>query len=53
MIEKLFHELDRQLDKDGIIVYSGNLADATIVEVPVQRNSREENKDIKEGKVPL
>ena len=52
MIEKLFSELDRQLDKDGIIVHSGRLVDATIVEVPVQRNSREENKDIKEGKVP-
>lgn len=52
MIEKLFNKLDSQLDKDGIIVHSGKLVDATIVEVPVQRNSREENKDLKEGKVP-
>ncbi len=52
MIEKLFKDLDKQLDKDGIIVHSGKLVDATIVEVPVQRNSRDENKDIKEGKVP-
>lgn len=52
MIEKLFNDLDKQLDKDGIIVHSGKLVDATIVEVPVQRNNREENKDIKEGKIP-
>lgn len=52
MIEKLFGQLDRQLDKDGIIVHAGKLVDASIVEVPVQRNSREENKDIKEGQVP-
>lgn len=52
MIEKLFSALDRQLDKDGIIVHCGKLIDATIVEVPVQRNNREENKDIKEGKIP-
>ena len=52
MIEKLFTELDKQLDKDGIIVHAGKLVDATIVEVPVQRNSRDENKEIKEGKVP-
>lgn len=52
MIEKLFNDLDKQLDKDGIIVHCGKLVDATILEVPVQRNSREENKDIKEGRVP-
>lgn len=52
MIEKLFSDLDKQLDKDGIIVHSGKLVDASIVEVPIQRNTREENKDIKDGKVP-
>ena len=41
MIEKLFEQLDKQLDKD-----------ATIVEVPIQRNRRDENKDIKEGNIP-
>lgn len=52
MVEKLFGQLDKQLDKDGIMVHAGKLVDASIVEVPVQRNSREENKDIKEGQVP-
>jgi transposase, IS5 family len=52
MIEKLFSYLDKQLDKDGIIVHKGKLVDASIVEVPIQRNSRDENKQLKEGQVP-
>lgn len=52
MIEKLFGYLDQQLDKDGIIVHKGKLIDAAIVEVPIQRNSREENESLKEGIVP-
>ena len=52
MIEKLFSQLDKQLDKDGIIVHKGKLVDASIVEVPVQRNSREENATLKEGGIP-
>jgi IS5 family transposase len=51
-IEKLFSHLDKQLDKDGIIVHQGKLVDASIVEVPVQRNSRDENKQLKEGGIP-
>lgn len=52
MIEQLFSFLDKQLDKDGIIVHKGKLVDATIVEVPIQRNSRDENKQLGEGEVP-
>ena len=52
LIEKLFTYLDNQLDKDGIIVHTGKLIDASIVEVPIQRNSRDENKQLKEGEVP-
>jgi len=52
MVEKLFSHLDKQLDKDGIIVHKGKLVDASIVEVPVQRNSRDENKELKEGTIP-
>lgn len=51
-IEQLFAHLDKLLDKDGIIVHKGKLVDASIVEVPIQRNSREENKALKEGNVP-
>ena len=52
LIEKLFKHLDKQLDKDGIIIHKGKLVDASIVEVPIQRNSREENEKLKEGIVP-
>jgi IS5 family transposase len=52
VVEKLFIHLDKQLDKDGIIVHRGKLVDASIVEVPVQRNSRDENKQLKEGDIP-
>lgn len=52
MIEKLFSQLDKQLDKDGIIVHKGKLIDASIVEVPVQRNSRKDNAILREGDIP-
>jgi len=34
------------------VVNEGKIGDASFVEVPKQRNSREENKEIKEGKIP-
>jgi IS5 family transposase len=52
MVEKLFSLLDNQLDRDGIIVHKGKLVDASIVEVPIQRNSKEENQQLKEGVLP-
>ena len=52
MVEKLFAHMDNQLDKDGVIVHKGKLIDATIVEVPIQRNSRDENQQLKEGTIP-
>jgi IS5 family transposase len=52
LTEQLFSYLDKQLDKDGIIVHKGKIVDASIVEVPIQRNSREENKELKEGNIP-
>jgi IS5 family transposase len=52
MIKTLFNLLDKQLDKDGVILHAGKMVDASIVEVPRQRNTREENKQLKEGEVP-
>lgn len=52
LVEQLFKDLDKQLDKDGIIVHKGKILDASIVEVPIQRNSREQNNQLKEGNVP-
>ena len=52
LVEKLFWLLDRQLSRDGIIVNAGKMVDASFVEVPIQRNPRDENEIIKEGEVP-
>ena len=44
-----FHAL---LEQEGIIAKEGSIIDASFVEVPRQRNTREENKKIKEGQRP-
>lgn len=52
LIEQLFTTLDKQLDKDGIIVHKGKIIDASIVEVPKQRNNREEIDQLKDETMP-
>jgi len=49
----LFDQFSAKLEAEGIYAKSGSIIDATIVEVPKQRNSREENVQIKSGKVPV
>jgi len=50
--EELFNTFEELLESKGYIGKEGKIVDASFVEVPRQRNSREENKQIKEGKVP-
>ena len=50
---KLFDQFSAKLEAEGIYAKSGSIIDATIVEVPKQRNSREENAQIKSGKIPV
>ena len=52
LVEKLFSLLDKALTKRGVILNKGKMIDASIVEAPIQRNSREENQQINEGKIP-
>jgi IS5 family transposase len=52
MIEKLFALYRAHLEKLGLIENNGSIVDASFVEVPRQRNSREENQSIKEGNIP-
>jgi len=52
MVEELFALFLKELDKLGLIVNEGKIIDASFVETPRQRNSREENKQIKEGVIP-
>ena len=51
-IEDLFNLFRDQLTKHGYIGREGKIVDASFVEVPRQRNTREENQQIKEGEVP-
>ena len=52
MIEKLFALYSAHLQKLGLIENNGSIIDASFVEVPRQRNSREENQTIKGGEIP-
>lgn len=52
LIEDLFMLFVSELEKMGLIVNEGKIVDASFVETPRQRNSREENKEVKSGKTP-
>ena len=52
LIEKLFERFGQHLEAKGYIARGGQMVDATIVPVPKQRNSRDENEDVKAGKTP-
>ena len=52
LAEKLFKLFWEELKKKGLLLNEGKMVDASFVEVPIQRNSREENKQINEGKIP-
>ena len=52
LIEKLFDRFDQHLDAKGYIARGGQIVDATIVAVPRQRNTREENEAVKAGSRP-
>jgi len=50
--KELFDLFTAQMVSVGIVTREGSLIDASFVDVPKQRNSRDENKKIKEGEVP-
>ena len=52
VLETIFDGFVRQLEEKGIVTRSGSIVDATFVDVPRQRNTRKENEEIKEGKIP-
>lgn len=51
--KKLFELFTKQLMNKGIIAKEGSMIDASFVDVPRQRNSKDDNADIKKGAVPL
>lgn len=52
VVKDLFKKLDKELNKRGVIAHKGKMVDASFVEVPRQRNTREENEHLKDGIVP-
>lgn len=51
-MEELFCLFDKMLETEGLITHKGTIVDATFVDVPRQRNSRDENQKIKDGEIP-
>jgi len=51
-MDTLFNRFHEQLANQGYVAKGGQMMDATFVEAPRQRNTREENKTIKAGQVP-
>lgn len=52
VMDKLFYHFNKMLLDAGIITREGTIVDATFVDAPRQRNHRDENATLKEGKVP-
>jgi IS5 family transposase len=52
LIEALFYRFNETLDQELVFAKTGQIVDASFVEVPRQRNDRDENDQIKKGKTP-
>jgi len=52
LVKKLFRQFDQFLRNSGFAAKKGQIVDASIVSARKQRNSRDENKRIKEGEIP-
>lgn len=48
----LFERFNKELEKQGFAAKGGYMVDGSFVEVPKQRNTKEENEQIKAGEVP-
>lgn len=51
-VKQLFRRFETHLQEAGLMGHEGKMIEASFVEVPRQSNSREENAEIKQGKVP-
>lgn len=52
VMDQAFNHYRDQLSAAGLISREGSLIDATFVTVPKQRNTREENEQLRQGKTP-
>lgn len=51
-VKGLFDLFTRQLEARGLVTLEGTLVDASFVEVPKQRNTKQENELVKKGETP-
>lgn len=51
-IRQLFNKFTHHLKSLGLMANEGSIVDASFIEVPIQRNTKEENKNIKQGGIP-
>lgn len=52
VIDELFNRFIKELEKLNLIINAGRIIDASFVEVPAQRNTKEEDEEIKKGGRP-
>lgn len=52
LIEPMFFIFLKQIEDLGMVLNEGKIIDASFLEVPKHRNTKEENKKIKEGNTP-
>ncbi len=52
LVEQLFGVFLGELERLNLIVNEGKIIDASFIEVPKQRNKKEENQTIKKGEIP-
>lgn len=52
VIHEIFQLFNRQLENAHLITHTGSIVDATFVDAPRQRNTRDENAKIKAGEFP-
>ena len=52
LIEPIFYIFLRQIETLGMVLNEGKIIDASFVEVPKQRNTKEENSQLKGGEIP-
>lgn len=52
IFDRLFEFLREKINKASLVINDGSIVDARIIEVPKQRNSRDENSQIKKGQTP-
>lgn len=52
VMRKLFDVFNKQLEDAQLITHTGTIVDATFVDAPRQRNTKEENKERRAGNIP-